>query len=129
MKNFLLLCLFTLALVSSANAFKVSAPANAEGDKTVTKKEAVATTDNSKKDAAPAASKTDSLGAAVTEMKTNADAAVAAQTQKAITASEGMTAKAAEVKDTSKTPSILNNMATGLPQNPENSNKPKEKKK
>ena len=41
MKNFLLLCLFTLALVSSANAFKVSAPANAEGDKTATKKEAV----------------------------------------------------------------------------------------
>ncbi len=128
MKNFLVLFVFALALASSANAFKVSAPANTEDKKGETKKEAVAT-DTSKKEAAPAASKTDSLGAAVTEMKANADAAVAAQAQKAVSATEGMTAKAADVKDTSKTPSILNNMATGLPQNPENSNKPKEKKK
>ncbi len=129
MNKFLLICVFSAALVSSANAFKVSSPA-ADGDKAAvpTKKEAAAVTETTKKDASASSSKVDSLGSAVSEMKVNADAAVAAQTQKAATAAQGMTAKAADVKDNTKTPAILNNMATGLPQNAQNSNKPKDTK-
>ena len=132
MKKFLLLSVFAAALITSANAFKVSTPST-DGEKAApTKKEANATTatDTAKKE--PSSDKTakvDSLGSAVTEMKTNADAAVAAQTQSAVTAAGGMTAKTAEVKDTTKTPSIMNEMAKNLPQNPENSNKPKTVKK
>ncbi len=133
MKKFLLLCAFAAILVPCTNAFTVSTPANADGDKgaTATKKEA--STEPAKKESADKSAKADSLGSAVTEMKVNADAAIAAQAQKAPqpaqAAAGGMTAKAADVKDTTKTPTIMNDMAKNLPQNAQNSNKPKDAKK
>lgn len=131
MKKFLLLSVFAAALITSANAFKVSTP-DADGDKTAPTKKEAGATDNAKKEPADKTANVDTLGSAVTEMKANADAAVAAQAQSAAAptaAAGGMTAKTAEVKDTTKTPTIMNEMAKNLPQNPENSNKPKAVKK
>lgn len=105
MNKFLLICACLAAVAVQANGFTVSSSntdKEAEGKKAAVTETKEATSSADK--AAKTSAKSDSLSSAVTEMKKNADDAINAPMPKQDSA------KKDDVKDNSKTPSIMSSM-------------------